>query len=92
MPGHGDTVLSLSGMSPERMVGPSFRLIVDLADWDRSVATQTPGQSGSPDSTHFNDLAASWAAGEYFPLSFTPDAVRAHGKSTLTLTPPEGER
>ena len=56
-----------------------------LADWDRSIATNAPGQSESPDSAHFADLARLWAAGEYFPLAFTEAAVNANAKSTLTL-------
>ena len=58
-----------------------------LADWDRSIATNAPGQSESPDSAHFADLARLWAAGEYFPLAFTEAAVTANAKSTLTLVP-----
>jgi penicillin amidase len=72
---------------PDRSVGASFRVIVDLGDWDRSVATNAPGQSGSPGSPHFRDLAPLWAAGEYIPLSFGDRAVQASAESTLTLVP-----
>jgi penicillin amidase len=87
LPGYAETVFSVAGAVPERMVGPSFRAVFDLADWDRSVATQAPGQSGSPSSPHFSDLARSWAAGEYFPLVFTEAAVKANAATTLTLLP-----
>jgi len=66
-------------------VGASFRQILDLADWDRSVATQAPGQSEWTRSPHFSDLAKMWAAGEYFPLSFSDRAIDANAESTLIL-------
>jgi penicillin amidase len=72
--------------------GASFREILDLADWDRSVATNAPGQSGSPDSSHFADLARLWAAGEYFPLAFSGRAVAANTESVLTLLPSVARR
>ena len=51
------------------------------------LRSNAPGQSESPDSPHFADLAGLWAAGEYFPLAFTEAAVNANAKSTLTLVP-----
>ena len=59
----------------------------DPADWDRSTAINAPGQSGSPESPHFADLAALWSEGKTFPLAFTERAVQAHAEVTLTLTP-----
>jgi penicillin amidase len=38
-------------------VGASFRMIVDVGRWDRSLAINTPGQSGDPGSPHYRDLA-----------------------------------
>ena len=59
----------------------------DAHDWDRSTAINAPGQSGSPESPHFADLAALWSEGKTFPLAFTERAVQAHAEATLTLTP-----
>ena len=70
-----------------RWGGASFREIIDLADWDRSVATSTPGQSGQPGSPHYGDLLPLWADGQYFPLLFSREAVEAHAYSTLILQP-----
>jgi penicillin amidase len=28
--------------------GPSFRMVLDVGNWDHSLAVNTPGQSGSP--------------------------------------------
>ncbi len=72
---------------PGAEIGPSFRQILDVADWDHSLVTNAPGQSGSPASPHFADLAPTWAAGEYFPLVFSDEAVKANAEATLTLVP-----
>jgi penicillin amidase len=57
------------------------------ADWDRSTAMNAPGQSGSPDSPHFADLARLWSSGQSFPLAFSEQAITSHAAATLTLTP-----
>jgi penicillin amidase len=85
--GYAETVMATYARSSVR-IGASLSEIVDVANWDRSVAINAPGQSGSPRSPHFSDLARLWAAGEYFPLAFSEDAVRANTESTLVLQPP----
>jgi penicillin amidase len=82
IPGYPETILAASAA-----IGPSLRVVFDVSNWDRSVATNAPGQSGSPASAHFADLAALWARGEYFSLPFSTDAVRSSAESTLTLVP-----
>jgi penicillin amidase len=86
-PGYADTVMATGGTGIEQSAGASFSAIFDLGDWDRSLATNAPGQSGSPSSPHFADLAKIWAAGEYFPLPFSEAAVQASAETTLTLVP-----
>ena len=51
--------------------GASYRHLFDLADWDRGLATSTPGQSGQPGSPHYADLLPLWADGKYFPLAYS---------------------
>jgi penicillin amidase len=87
-PGYGETVFATAIPRSGRSMGPSARVILDTGDWDRSAATNPPGQSGWPASPHFNDLAKLWAAGEYFPLSFSDRAVQEHAQSTLILRRP----
>jgi penicillin amidase len=67
--------------------GASYRHLLDLADWDRALATSTPGQSGQPGSPHYADLAPLWAKGEYFPLAFSRAKVEGVAKHRLTLRP-----
>src|SRR5205823_5685093 len=82
--GDGNTVNATgSGGDYEQRYGASYREILDCADWDRSVATSVPGQSGQPGSPHYGDLLAGWAEGRYFPLVFSRargagDGARAH--------------
>jgi penicillin amidase len=62
-----------------------LRAVFDAKDWDRSRAINAPGQSESPVTAHFSDLAALWSAGEAFPLAFSDGAVQANASATLTL-------
>jgi penicillin G amidase len=89
-------VLAISGPARHRFnIGPLVRPDDDApvhatlapADWDRSTAMNAPGQSGSPGSAHFSDLAALWEKGEAFPLAFSDAAVQASARNTLVLTP-----
>jgi penicillin amidase len=84
--GYAETVMATYARSSIN-VGASFSEIVDVSDWDRSAVINAPGQSGSPRSGHFSDLARLWAAGEYFPFAFSDAAVQASAESTLVLQP-----
>ena len=87
-PGNGTTVNATYGPNlGEQIAGASYRQIMDLSDWDRSVAVNTPGQSGQPGSKHYADLLPLWNDGRYFPLNFSKTAVDAAGVDVLELIP-----
>jgi penicillin amidase len=67
--------------------GPSFRVIVDVGNWDNSRAVNLPGQSGDPDSPHYRDLTQMWLDGQYFPLLYTRDAVEKATERRVHLVP-----
>ena len=67
--------------------GATFREIIDVGDWDKSVATMVPGQSGQAGSSFYGNLLPLWANNEYFPLLYTPSAVSSSSKHRLVLTP-----
>jgi penicillin amidase len=67
--------------------GASFREILDPGDWDRSVATNVPGQSGQPGSPHYADLLPLWAEGRYFPLLYSRKKIEAAATERLVLEP-----
>jgi penicillin amidase len=86
-PGDGFTVNATSGAAFQQTSGASYREILDVSDWDRSVVTNVPGESGDPASPHYSDLLADWAAGKYHPLPYTRKAVEAATVERITLTP-----
>ncbi|MGO4714445.1 penicillin acylase family protein [Bradyrhizobium sp. 2TAF24] len=67
--------------------GASFRMVLDVGNWDASRAINTPGQSGDPFSPHYRDLAPLWATGAYVPLLYSRAAVEAATAEAITLTP-----
>jgi penicillin amidase len=85
--GDGNTVNNTSGSNFRQNHGASFREILDVSDWDRSVATSVPGQSGQPGSKHYGNLLPLWADGKYFPLLYSKQKVEAMAKQRLTLEP-----
>jgi len=67
--------------------GPSFRVVVDVGNWDNSRAVNAPGQSGDPDSPHYRDLADMWLNGEYFPLLYSRAKVEQAARQRIRLQP-----
>ena len=65
--------------------GATYREILDVADWDRSLAINVPGQSGQPGSPYYDSLLKMWADNEYFPLAFSKKAVSTAAAHTLTM-------
>jgi penicillin amidase len=93
-PGDGDTVNAASGSSFKQTAGASFRMILDLSDWDKSVITNVPGESGDPGSAHYADLIDEWAGGRYHPMLFSRKAIEAATIERIRLLParPEASR
>jgi penicillin amidase len=71
----------------EQVHGATYRHVLDLADWDKGLATSAPGQSGQPGSPHYDDLLPLWARGRYFPLAFSRKKVEEVTRHSLRLTP-----
>jgi penicillin amidase len=67
--------------------GGSFKVVIDTENWDNSVAINTPGQSGDPESPHYRDLFELWARGRYFTLAYSRAKVEAVKESATTLQP-----
>ena len=66
---------------------PSMRMVVDLADLDRSRWVNQTGASGHPFSSHYDDQVGAWIEGETYPWPSTEKAVRAADPETLRLVP-----
>ena len=52
-------------------------MVIDVGEWDNSKCINAPGQSGDPRSPHYGDLMKQWANGDYVPLLYSAEAVRA---------------
>ncbi|HKY21004.1 MAG TPA: penicillin acylase family protein [Vicinamibacterales bacterium] len=65
----------------------SYRQILEVGAWDRSVAISTTGQSGHPRSPHYFDQNVLWQQGRYRALPFTRGAVEAAMVSQVELVP-----
>ncbi|GLC23566.1 penicillin acylase family protein [Roseisolibacter agri] len=79
--------LNATGSGDNQTAGASFRIVSDVADWDRSLGTNTPGQSGDPRSPHYRDLFGPWAEGRYFRVPYTTRAVEAAAERREVLAP-----
>jgi penicillin amidase len=62
-------------------------MVLDVGNWDASLAVNTPGQSGNPDSPHYRDLAEPWSSGGYVPLLYTRAAVERNAEQRILLVP-----
>ncbi len=88
VPRGGDaTTPNATGNGPRQTAGASYREIIDVGDWDRSVTINVPGESGQPGSPHYGDLLPLWAEGKYHPMAFSRAAVEKFAESKLTLLP-----
>ncbi len=82
----GDAFTVMASSSPtetntKQTSGASFMFVMDVSNWDNSTGLSTPGNSAQPLSPHYQDLAAYWGEGKYFPLAFSRpkvDEVTAH--------------
>ena len=88
--GDGFTVNN-GGFDPEepfqQRIVASYRQILDVSNWDRSLVIHTTGQSGLPFHRHYRDLAPLWARGDYVPLLFSRPAVDGAAAERLIMTP-----
>ncbi len=66
-----------------RRLGPSLRMIVDLADLDHSFANLATGESGQPLSSHYKDQWDAYYAGRSFPMQYG----KVDAKNVLTVKP-----
>lgn len=67
--------------------GAAYRMVLDVGAWDNSTFVSAPGQSGDPESPHYDDLAAAWGSGTQVPLLYSRSAVAKNTESVITLVP-----
>ena len=67
--------------------GSSWRVVVDVGEWDHSLFINSPGQSGDPASPHYSDLFLPWARDEAVPLLYSRPKVEAAAERRIVLGP-----
>ncbi|MFN7437956.1 MAG: penicillin acylase family protein [Bacteroidota bacterium] len=70
-----------------QLAGASFRMVVDVGDWDGAYFTNSPGQSGEVGNRFYNNLFERWANDIHFPVYFTKEKVKKAAANTFKLKP-----
>ena len=60
--------------------GNSFVVVVEFGDKVRARAVTAGGESGNPNSRHFNDEAERYASGNFREVYFYPDQLKGHSE------------
>ena len=66
--------------------GPSTRRIIDFSDVENSMSILPTGQSGNPQSRHYNDQAEKYNKGEFVPMLLNENSIKT-AKNKLVFTP-----
>lgn len=84
--GNGSTP-GMTTNSDNQTSGASFRIAVDLADWDQTMLTNTPGQSGDVNSPFYKNLFELWATDQHFPVYFSRSQIEKAMSEKWILKP-----
>jgi penicillin amidase len=84
--GYGQTP-GMTTSSDNQTAGASFRIAVDTKDWDATMFTNTPGQSGNPASPFYRNLFELWAKDKHFRVPFTRSGIQQIKASETLLLP-----
>ena len=84
----GDALtVGATGGADNQTSGASFRIAMDLADWEQTRGANTPGQSGDPASPHYRDLFALWSKDRFFSVPYARAAVDREAEARQVLVP-----
>ena len=76
-----------TGSDYRQSSGGSFRMIVNTGDWDGSIGTNAPGQSGNPNSPFYGNLFKDWSEDKYFPVYFSKEKIESATYNKTILSP-----
>jgi penicillin amidase len=89
--GDGNTIFATGGgltrAASTAVVGPPFRFVADLSDLSRCYGLLGPGNSGRPDSRHYDDQIDAWFKGKYHPMLYRQEDVARAVRRRLKLLP-----
>ena len=85
--GSGNTVNNTTFANTDFLVrsGASWRMVLDVGNWDAARMTNAPGQSGDPNSPFYANLLEGWARDEDFPLLWSRQQVEANAAMRIRL-------
>lgn len=66
---------------------PSMRMVVDLSNWENSLAIHTTGQSGHAFHPRYTDMVDAWRTYQYNPMLWSRQAVLDNLEGYLRLLP-----
>jgi penicillin amidase len=85
------TTVNLTWYDPtigfKQIHGVSYRQIIDLEDFSKSLSIHTLGQSGHPFNKHYDDMIQLWIDTEYHPMLWSEEEVKENMQSKLILHP-----
>lgn len=84
--GYGSTP-GMTGDGDNQTHGATFRIVADTEDWDKTMFTNSPGQSGNPESKFYSNLFPLWANDKHFPVYFSRELVEKSASEKTILKP-----
>jgi penicillin amidase len=84
--GYGATV-GMTSNNDNQQSGASFRMVADLSDWEKTMFTNAPGQSGDPESPYYKNLFNRWANDKHFAVYFNRANVEKSAREKIVLNP-----
>jgi len=85
MKGDDNTIRVFFQTETKQYWGVSYRQIIDLSDFKNSVCVLSSGESGHFLSRHYDDQIPLWLEGQYHPMLFYPDDIKANARGILIL-------
>ena len=85
--GTGIDNLMDGSMKDLQMIGPPYRMIVDLGDLRNSMSLLAPGQSGNPASPYYDNQVRAWFQAGYHPMLYARQDVEKHTRHKINLSP-----
>jgi penicillin amidase len=65
----------------------SYRMIIDLSDWNKAEGVFATGESGQPGSKFRENMYPLWLSYQYLPMYYDKAQIEANKEGVLTLTP-----
>jgi penicillin amidase len=81
------TGASYYDLETSHIIGPPYRMIIDLNDLNNSISVLAPGQSGNPSSIHYDDQIDSWFKKGYHPMLISRQDIEEKANNRLKLIP-----